>query len=80
GVTLSHGSRGPRVKALSPGGPSDRLLRPGDQILSVNNMTISSPAQLFSGVLSAQVGNFVSLRLFREGKTLTVRIKLVAKP
>ena len=80
GLTLSQGSRGPYVKALSPSGPADRSLRLGDQILSVNNMTISSPAQFFSGVLSAQGGDFASLDLVRAGKTLRVKIKLVAMP
>jgi len=80
GATLSQGSRGPYVKALSPSGRANKSLRLGDQILSVNNMAISSPAQFFSGVLSAKVGDFASLDLVRAGKTLRVKIKLVAKP
>ena len=52
-------------------------MRPGDIIVSFNGTTIDDAGQFVRLLSDAKVGATVSLGLFREGRTLTVKVPIV---
>lgn len=61
-----------------PWGDSSKLkVRPGDIIVSFNDTTIDDAGQFVRLLSDAKAGSTVSLGLFREGRTLTVKVAIV---
>ena len=63
------------VERVSPGGPADGVLRPGDVILEVNRERTASAAEVSSKVGAADKGAPVLLKVRREGNTRFVAIQ-----
>lgn len=64
-----------KVNALVPGGPAERAgLKPGDQILSVDGLSIHSTPALLR-YLADQKGKPAALTILRGGQTLSLVVK-----
>ena len=55
-------------------------LRPGDIITSFNAKPVDDPSSLYRLVADTQVGTTATLRVFREGRTLDLKVPIVADP
>jgi len=53
-------------------------LRPGDIIVSVNGQAISDPGQLLRLLADASVGSTASVRVWREGRSIDVRVPIAS--
>ena len=74
-------SRGVRVASLVSEGPAQRAgLRAGDVVLEANGLPVLQPAELIEAVERAGVGGNLSLRVQRQGQTLTLQVRPVAMP
>ncbi|MEW5806456.1 MAG: Do family serine endopeptidase [Acidobacteriota bacterium] len=72
------GSRkGAFVDAVQPGLPGDKAgIRKGDIILSVDGKEIKESQDLVSEISSRSAGDRVKLEIFRDGKGMTLEVKL----
>lgn len=74
GALLRGGDDGPAVVVGSPG---DRAgLQSGDIILEINGERVDPERSLASLIQKYQVGDEVTLKVFREGKEMEVKVKL----
>ncbi|WP_192036667.1 DegQ family serine endoprotease [Halomonas sp. YLGW01] len=70
---------GVRVESVEPGGVAQQAgIRPGDVLVSVDHQAISSPKRLMSVIESLEAGRAVPVRLYREGRSLYVALRLEA--
>ena len=53
-------------------------LRPGDIIVSVNGQAITDPAQLLRLLADATIGSTASVRVWREGRSVDVRVPIAS--
>jgi serine protease Do len=53
-------------------------VRPGDVIVGFNNTPVSDPSQLFRLVADAEIGSTATLRVFRNGRTVDLRVPIVS--
>jgi serine protease Do len=53
-------------------------LQPGDIITAVNGQTVSDPAHLMRLLANADVGSRAVIRVWRDGRTLEVRVPIVS--
>jgi S1-C subfamily serine protease len=69
------------VEKVLPGTPAEAVdLRPGDHVLSINNTSFDSVADLQDRVFAASPGAAPVLTVERDGAPLTLRPTLVAWP
>jgi PDZ domain-containing protein len=71
---------GLRVNDLSPGMPAIDALQWGDVILSADGKAIDDPAQLSAAIDKHKVGETVSLDVQRNGKRMTIPVKVAVFP
>ncbi len=74
GLTSLAGAFVSTVTPNSPAATSD--LREGDVILKVNNLPIEDDAHLVNLISLSDVGETVSLVVFRQGKTLALKVRV----
>ncbi|KAJ2359064.1 hypothetical protein IWW50_000262 [Coemansia erecta] len=60
------------VHKVVPSGPADGVLQVGDIIISVNGTVVTGFPQLF-GIVDAEVGHEVSMRVFRKSQFIAVQ-------
>lgn len=79
--------RGAFVVKVSPGirgsGPSPALqagISPGDIIIAWNEMEVGTPTDLSRAVASTPVGDEAEVRLLRDGREITMRVKVGLRP
>ena len=69
------------VKEIPPGGPAAKSdLKAGDIITAVDSKPVSTAQQLKSEIRGKKLGQQVALDVFRNGKTLKVKVKPEAWP
>jgi serine protease Do len=74
-------SRGALVQDVTPGSPADRAgLRPYDLVRSFDGVPVTGEDQLVRAVASAEPGVAAVLQLFRDGRPLTITVKLAERP
>jgi serine protease Do len=67
-----------KVDAEGPGAKAG--IRQGDVILEVNGSKVSTPEQAAKAVFGLRVGDAVDLVIYRDGTTLTMKLRLVEQP
>jgi serine protease Do len=68
---------GARVTAVTPGSPAETArLQPGDVVLEIDGTQVEDDAHLINLVSLITVGKTVPLRVFRDGKTLPVTVRV----
>lgn len=78
---INYKGQGVLVNRVVEGSPAEKAgLKKGDVITSVNSKTVDRPDALSDLVGQAKVGQTVSIRIARDGKTQTLSAKLVARP
>jgi putative serine protease PepD len=81
GVSLDSSSTAARVAGVRPGtAAAQGDLRSGDVIVAVDGTTIDSADGVSQAIDSHQPGDTVTLKIRRDGKTLTVDVKLGSRP
>jgi len=55
-------------------------VRPGDIIVAFNNRAVDDPSALYRMVADAEIGSTATIRVLREGRTLDMRVPIVADP
>jgi serine protease Do len=69
------------VAGVVPGGPADRAgLQKNDIIVSINGKRIVQGTELQQVIRDGNVGDTVTLEILRNGKKLTVKVKLAERP
>ena len=69
------------VEKVEANGPGARAgIERGDVILEVNGLKVSTPEQAAKAVFGLRVGDTVDLVVYRNGKTLTLKLRLVEQP
>lgn len=77
---INYRGSGVLVNRVIDGSPADKAgIKKGDVITSVNSRTVDSPDALSDVVGQAKVGQTVSIRIARDGKTQTLNAKLAAR-
>lgn len=73
--------RAPFVTSVEPGGPADRAgIKPYDILLSVNDKSLHSAANLVGTVTAIPVGEKAKVNLIRDGKEQQVFVKIGRRP
>lgn len=68
------------VREISPRAPAHRVLRPGDRLLAVDGVRITSTARLRQHLESRRPGDIVSLRFARGRRIVTAPVETTADP
>lgn len=72
---------GALVAEVYKGGPADQAgIKPGDVILEANGNKITCVADIQDVLRKARAGDQLSLRIWRRGQTLTVKLTLIDRP
>jgi len=72
---------GALVAEVYKGGPADQAgIKPGDVILEANGNKITCIADIQDVLRKARAGDQLSLRIWRRGQTLTVKLTLIDRP
>ena len=53
-------------------------VRPGDVITGFNGTKIDDPSQLYRLVADAKIGSMATIKVFRSGRTLDVKVPIVS--
>jgi PDZ domain-containing protein len=78
---IPESTDGSLVNNVESGGPADDAgIKRGDVILEVNHEPTSSPSELVSIVRSLEPGKRVSVRIWRDGVTRTIDLKVGSRP
>jgi Do/DeqQ family serine protease len=56
----------------------DAGVRPGDVIVAFNGNRVDDPSQLFRMVADARIGSTATIRVFRNGRTIDIRVPIVS--
>ncbi|HVE68478.1 MAG TPA: trypsin-like peptidase domain-containing protein [Solirubrobacteraceae bacterium] len=83
GVSMSENPSGDGVLVadLPPGGPADDAgLRAGDEIVSVAGRPVRGSGDVSAAVNSRDPGDRVRVEVLRDGRRLTIEVKLGARP
>jgi serine protease Do len=71
------GTHGALIASVTPGGPAEKSgLQAGDVILEFNGQKLDAMRQLPRIVAETKIGTEAPVALWREGKTLTVKVKV----
>lgn len=74
-------SQGVLIMAIKPDAPAYRSgLKPGDVIVSIDNLPVKEARDLQKQVLEKQIGQSVHLDLIRDGKPLSIDVKTGLQP
>jgi serine protease Do len=69
------------VEKVDPDGPGAAAgIKPGDVILEVNGLKVSTPEQAAKAVFGLRVGDSVDLVVYRDGRTQPMKLRLVELP
>lgn len=68
------------VAGTVPGGSAEKDLKPGDILLSLNNVTLENPQLLGPAIAPLKAGEKVPVVLQREGKVVNLTITLKERP
>jgi PDZ domain-containing protein len=68
---------GPKIVFLVPGTPASHRLKIGDVVLAVNGHRTRTAVSVGPLVRRVRPGDFVSLRILRHGRRLTIRLRTV---
>lgn len=72
--------RGAEVSRVEPGTPADKAgVHPGDVLLEFNGQVLESTSQLGSLVRETPPGHHAKLKIWREGKLLTLLVTIEAR-
>jgi serine protease Do len=75
------GRKGAQVIEIRPGGPAEKAgLQPGDVVVAVNGVPVTSSMEMTHEVSKAHVGAIIHLDVFRDGKERTVDVRSGARP
>ena len=75
------GRKGAQVTDVLPGGPAQKAgLAPGDVVLAVNGVAVTSNTEMTREVAKVQPGDVIHLDVFRDGKERTVDIRSGLRP
>jgi S1-C subfamily serine protease len=66
--------------AITPDSPADKAGSEGDVIVSINGMAIDQEHPLDSLLVQFAPNDTVTLYVLRDGKTVTIRVKLGTRP
>jgi serine protease Do len=78
GIQLDMRSGLPRVRELMDGlGAAQAGLKPGDRILSVNNLAVNEREQLMETLRAFREGDVVQLRIKRDAEEFDVRVHMM---
>ena len=81
GIALDEDPRGPKVGAVAPGGTAAAIgVRPGDILLQFGGKPISGPQSAGEYVQGLKVGDPVLITVQREGQTIELKGKALARP
>jgi serine protease Do len=73
--------KGAIVSDLVPGGPAERAgLQPGDVVVAINGVPVTSSSELTRNVAQAQAGDVLRLEVFRDGKKRTIDVRSGVRP
>lgn len=73
--------KGALVSSLMPGGPSERAgARLQDIVVEFDGKPVASHRALMRAVAGAKVGEESTLRVFREGRTVDLRVEIAERP
>jgi serine protease Do len=77
-LTVHHGAL---VQDVATASPADRAgLRPYDIVVALDNRAIANDDQLIRDIAGRQPGTPANLRVVRDGRELTVAVKLAERP
>ncbi|GAB2641234.1 PDZ domain-containing protein [Nocardia goodfellowii] len=68
------------VRKVGDEGPAKDILRPGDEIVSINGTPIATPQDVVTAVSSQAPGSKLTIALRRDNAEQTVEITLAARP
>jgi serine protease Do len=71
---------GVRVTSTEPDSPASALLRPDDLLVNFNDQTLADTDQFVRLVGAAAVGKAASVRVWREGKMMTLNVVPTSRP
>jgi hypothetical protein len=78
---MEEDPQGPRVGAIVPGGTAAAIgVKPGDILLRFGGKAISGPQSASEYVQGLKVGDPVSITVRRDGRTIELRGKALARP
>jgi thiol-disulfide isomerase/thioredoxin len=81
GILIEEGTKGVRVKQVVDATPGARAgLATGDEVLFLDGVAVSAPAELIEKVQSKGVGQKVTLRVLRGGKEQDITLALESRP
>jgi S1-C subfamily serine protease len=64
------------ISTITPGSPSEKILKAGDIIYKVNNNIIGNDFLKFDNILNENVGNEITVTVSRNGEIITLNIKV----
>jgi serine protease Do len=74
-------AKSPYVTSVTPGEPAAKAgIKPYDVILSVNGTRVTTSGALISAVTAIPVGNDAKIVISRDGKEMTVNLKVAKRP
>ncbi|MFT4044521.1 MAG: PDZ domain-containing protein [Gordonia sp. (in: high G+C Gram-positive bacteria)] len=68
------------VESVSASGPSAKVLRPGDQVVRVAGVTVTTTEQMQSAVRTRKPGQPIAIDIVRGGAAQTVTVVAAARP
>jgi serine protease Do len=78
GLTVSHGAL---VQDLTPRSPAERAgLKPYDVIVDVDGRVVATNEELIRDISARQPGTIARLEVIRDGRRLTLPVKLAERP
>ena len=81
GIAIDDDPQGPKVGGLAPGGTAAAIgVRPGDILLQFGGKPITGPESASQYVQTLKVGDPVSITVRRDGRTLELKGKALARP
>ena len=81
GVGLEEDPQGPKIVSIVPGGTAAAIgMQPGDILLQVGGRAITAPQVVSEYLQTLRVGDPVSIAVRRDGRTVQLTGKAVARP
>ncbi len=69
------------INSVIQGYPAEKAgIKAGDVIVEMDGVKVSNPYELFAQILKHDIGDEVTVKLYRNGEYLTVTLKLVEAP
>jgi N-acetylneuraminic acid mutarotase len=80
GVGIENSPEGPRIASVVPGGTAAAIgMQPGDVLLQVGRQAVTGPQVIADYIQSLNVGDAVSIVVRREGRTVELTGKAMAR-